>query len=91
MENQLLLKRGVFSGSRKLLSMICWTFCLLIVGRVTSTAQVNANEVQVSGEIRDEKNSIVPGASVVLQGTTKGTTTDANGKFRSQCRTQVPC
>jgi TonB-linked SusC/RagA family outer membrane protein len=81
MENQLLLKRGVFSGSRKLLSMICWTFCLLIVGRVTSTAQVNGNEVQVSGEIRDEKNSIVPGASVVLQGTTKGTTTDANGKF----------
>ncbi|MEO6287997.1 MAG: SusC/RagA family TonB-linked outer membrane protein, partial [Dyadobacter sp.] len=81
MENQILLKQGVFSGSRKFLMLLCWTFCLLIVGRVTSTAQVNADEVHVSGEIRDEKNGIVPGASVVLQGTTKGTTTDANGKF----------
>ena len=44
-------------------------------------AQSATDETLISGEVKDEKSSAIPGASIVLQGTTKGTTTDANGKF----------
>jgi TonB-linked SusC/RagA family outer membrane protein len=37
---------------------------------------------EVSGVVLDEKKSPVAGASVFIQGTSTGTVTDANGKFR---------
>ena len=36
----------------------------------------------VSGKVSDEKGEGLPGVSVVLKGTTKGTTTDVDGGFR---------
>uniref|UniRef100_UPI003B3BE694 SusC/RagA family TonB-linked outer membrane protein n=1 Tax=Spirosoma sp. TaxID=1899569 RepID=UPI003B3BE694 len=36
----------------------------------------------VSGKITDEKGDGLPGVSVVVKGTTRGTTTDANGQFK---------
>lgn len=42
-------------------------------------AQINVN---VTGTVRDAKGGVVPGASVVLKGTTTGTSTDAQGVFR---------
>ncbi|GAB4002953.1 TonB-dependent receptor [Spirosoma daeguense] len=36
----------------------------------------------VSGKITDEKGDGLPGVSVVVKGTTRGTTTDGNGQFR---------
>ncbi|ARS36191.1 SusC/RagA family TonB-linked outer membrane protein [Pontibacter actiniarum] len=40
-----------------------------------------AQEVTVSGRVVDENGSGLPGVTVVLKGTTKGTTTDATGNF----------
>ena len=42
-------------------------------------AQINVN---ITGTVRDAKGSPIPGASVVLKGTTTGTSTDAQGVFR---------
>jgi TonB-linked SusC/RagA family outer membrane protein len=38
-------------------------------------------DVTVTGTVLDEKGDGMPGATVVLKGTTMGTTTDENGKF----------
>ncbi|RAK70657.1 SusC/RagA family TonB-linked outer membrane protein [Hymenobacter edaphi] len=45
----------------------------------TTDAQINVN---ITGTVRDAKGGAVPGASVVLKGTTTGTSTDAQGVFR---------
>ncbi len=39
-------------------------------------------DVAVSGKVSDEKGAGLPGVSVVVKGTTQGTTTDGNGSFR---------
>lgn len=39
-------------------------------------------DVPVSGKVVDEKGTGLPGVSVVIKGTTQGTTTDATGTFR---------
>ena len=36
----------------------------------------------VSGKVTDESNSVLPGVSIILKGTQRGTTTDANGAFK---------
>jgi TonB-linked SusC/RagA family outer membrane protein len=38
-------------------------------------------DVRVSGQINDEKGQGLPGVTVLVQGTTNGVTTDAEGKF----------
>lgn len=45
----------------------------------STDAQINVN---VTGTVRDAKGGPIPGASVVLKGTTTGTSTDAQGVFR---------
>jgi TonB-dependent starch-binding outer membrane protein SusC len=49
-----------------------------------NTAQISAvvtQEVSVSGKIVDEKGVGLPGVTVVLKGTTKGTATGSDGRF----------
>jgi len=36
---------------------------------------------QITGTVRDSTGNTLPGVSVIIKGTTKGTQTDANGKF----------
>lgn len=36
----------------------------------------------VTGSVKDSKGEVIPGVSVVIKGTTLGTTTDANGEFK---------
>lgn len=38
-------------------------------------------EITVSGTVRDERNDPLPGVSILVKGTTRGTATDAEGKF----------
>ncbi len=40
-----------------------------------------AQDRQVSGQILDENSSAMPGVNVLLKGTTRGTTSDTDGKF----------
>jgi len=43
--------------------------------------QAMAQNITVSGSVKNTSGDPVPGASVVIKGTTLGTTTDENGKF----------
>ena len=51
---------------------------LLLLFSVTVTV---AQESQVNGTVVDETGTPIPGVSVLLQGTTRGTTTDLDGKY----------
>jgi TonB family protein len=43
---------------------------------------VSAKNIPVEGTVSDENGKAVKGASVVVKGTTKGTSTDQNGRFK---------
>lgn len=47
-----------------------------------SEQSMDEADVTISGKITDEKGQGLPGASVVITGTTNGTTTDLNGNYR---------
>ncbi|MEX0988217.1 MAG: TonB-dependent receptor [Bacteroidales bacterium] len=53
-------------------------FTLLICATILT---LNAQQRQITGFVQDENGEIVPGATVVLEGTTRGTITDSNGNF----------
>ncbi|RDB03878.1 SusC/RagA family TonB-linked outer membrane protein [Runella aurantiaca] len=46
-----------------------------------ANSQNTVIDITVGGTVTDEKNEGIPGVSVALKNTTRGTTTDANGKF----------
>jgi TonB-dependent SusC/RagA subfamily outer membrane receptor len=48
----------------------------------TSIAAERMTEVVVTGVVRDQANATVPGVSVLVNGTTRGVTTDADGKYK---------
>jgi len=52
-------------------------FCLII-----SFSVVFAQQKSVTGRVTDEANDPVPGATVVVKGTTTGTTTNVDGNFK---------
>ncbi|MCK8490400.1 MULTISPECIES: SusC/RagA family TonB-linked outer membrane protein [Spirosoma] len=57
--------------------------CLILLHIASGVAvSARAAEVPVSGRITDEKGEALPGVSIVLKGTTRGTTTDGNGQFK---------
>lgn len=43
---------------------------------------IQAQDINVSGTVKDATGVTLPGVSVVIQGTTKGTTTDLDGKYK---------
>lgn len=55
-------------------------FLLALLISLPALAQIN--DRPVSGLIADEKGEGLPGVSVVLKGTTRGTTTDGNGRYK---------
>src|SRR5690554_3090500 len=48
---------------------------------VSGTIGVFAQQRQISGKVTDQQGIPMPGVSVVVQGTTTGTVTDADGSF----------
>lgn len=50
-------------------------------GRVGSTVAPATIAFQVSGVVTDEEGQALPGASILVKGSTNGTVTDANGKY----------
>ena len=54
--------------------------CLLLI--TAATNPLWAQTRQIGGTLRDEQGQAMPGANVVIKGTTRGTTTDAVGEFR---------
>jgi TonB-linked SusC/RagA family outer membrane protein len=60
---------------------------LMVVGLqmaaiTTSVAAERASEIVITGLVRDQSNATIPGVSVLVNGTTRGVTTDADGKYK---------
>lgn len=71
------------SAQKRLVSLACalvatMVFCASVVGQA------------VSGTVLDESGSGLPGVSVVVKGTTNGTTTDTKGKFQLEVPGENP-
>ncbi|RYY21302.1 MAG: TonB-dependent receptor [Cytophagaceae bacterium] len=74
-----------YTGPRHRLVMCCLP--VLLAGVVPATARAHAlhpaaiNEWQLTGRVTNEKGEGLPGVTVVLKGTTKGTSSGADGSF----------
>ncbi|AYQ31689.1 TonB-dependent receptor [Runella sp. SP2] len=55
------------------LMMLLWAFV-----SITTMAQ----DITVSGKVQESNGSVLPGVSVLVKGTTRGTQTDADGNFK---------
>ncbi|MFK7749385.1 MAG: von Willebrand factor type A domain-containing protein [Kordia sp.] len=55
------------------------TLCIFLV-----ISQAWAQKIEVSGQITDEAGLPLPGASILIKGTTKGKTADFDGKYKMQ-------
>jgi TonB-linked SusC/RagA family outer membrane protein len=81
MGNQPLLKTRIKAGIN-LLQLLMMTLAVLFAPEaLAQNKSAEVGDTIISGEINDEKDNPVPGASVVLKGSVQGTTTDVNGKF----------
>lgn len=54
---------------------------LILLLMLLGAASLSAQNRTVRGRVTDSNNEAIPGATVVLQGTTTGTTTDVDGNF----------
>src|SRR5436305_14899303 len=54
---------------------------LILLCVLCTTVQLFAQNRTITGKITDERGSAIPQASIIIKGTTSGTTTDANGNF----------
>ena len=52
-----------------------------VIKKSVSESQSQVKLIQVSGKVTDEKGNPIPGATVIIHGTTQGVATDAEGKF----------
>ncbi|WP_234734727.1 SusC/RagA family TonB-linked outer membrane protein [Tellurirhabdus bombi] len=57
---------------------------LLALGtaRPQTSLRVSAQEITVTGTVKGDNGEALPGVSIVLKGTTTGTTSDVNGRYR---------
>jgi iron complex outermembrane receptor protein len=54
---------------------------LLLILTLIFSAGLTAQEIKVSGVVTDNTKEPLPGTSILVKGTTKGTSTDADGKY----------
>jgi TonB-linked SusC/RagA family outer membrane protein len=58
-----------------------YTFMSVLFLLLLSVSNGYAQEVQVKGTVYDETGEPLPGATIIVKGTTNGTTTDLDGKY----------
>lgn len=54
---------------------------LIASNNASRTVTQSPVEITVTGRVTDEQNNPIPGANVIIKGTTLGTSTDSDGKF----------
>jgi TonB-linked SusC/RagA family outer membrane protein len=65
--------KKLYSGARRCLFSVLW---------LAASMGAWAQERTVSGTVKDENGTGMPGVNVLIKGTALGTATDANGQFR---------
>ena len=68
-----------FAESKQKLLFVCIDFLLSIV--LVLFALPLAAQVKVAGKVTDETNLPLPGANILVHGTSKGVTTDLDGNY----------
>ena len=64
------------------LRLQCWRIAIFTVSMLAVfTFSASAQERTITGKVTDEKGEILPGVNVLVQGTTRGTATDAKGMY----------
>lgn len=58
-----------------------YTYLWVVVFLMLSAGSVWAQNVQIRGTVNDETGSPLPGATILVKGTTVGTTTDLDGQY----------
>ena len=58
-----------------------YTYLAVVAMLWLGTGMVQAQDVQVTGTVNDETGAPLPGVSILLKGTTRGTTSDLDGKY----------
>lgn len=58
-----------------------YTYLSVVLMLLFSASFAWAQDVQVSGTVFDETGTPIPGVSILVKGTTRGTTTDLDGKY----------
>ncbi|HEV7379709.1 MAG TPA: carboxypeptidase-like regulatory domain-containing protein, partial [Dyadobacter sp.] len=71
---------------KKVFSGLVIAFTLTGQGRAVQAERIGtlrqlAVDRTIRGVVKDDKGEGLPGVSIVLKGTTRGTSTDVNGKF----------
>ena len=56
----------------------------IIIVFLMATVGLARGQAAVSGVVKDETGSTIPGANIVVKGTTNGITSDSNGAFSIQ-------
>jgi TonB-linked SusC/RagA family outer membrane protein len=54
---------------------------LILLFAISLTVPILAQELQISGNVTDNSGEPLPGANILIEGTTRGTVTDVNGKY----------
>lgn len=58
----------------------------LLMGFMGIFSSLNAQNISVTGKITDEDNNPLPGASVIVKGTSKGVSSDFDGNYQIQAQ-----
>ncbi|MCT4586323.1 MAG: TonB-dependent receptor [Carboxylicivirga sp.] len=58
---------------------------LLILIGLTTVITGYAQNINVNGKVVDENGELLPGATIIIEGTTKGVITDMDGNFQIDC------
>ena len=70
-------------GERKLFLLSCWLLVSLLFAKQQAAAQTGSPLLRISGTVRDAGSARpLPGATVRVRRTGRGTATDAQGNFR---------
>lgn len=66
----------------KIIKAHCVSFiCTLLVTLVLTGAAYGQQEITVTGQVTDENNDPLPGATIAIEGTDQGTSTDMDGMY----------
>ncbi|MDR2037565.1 MAG: TonB-dependent receptor [Bacteroidales bacterium] len=71
------MSKGIY-GKRGTLRKLLYTLCIVCTCTISLFAQ---QEVNLSGVVLDEKDEPLPGASILVKGSTRGVMTDPDGAF----------
>ena len=95
MHKQLLMQSLLVRMGKVSITQLCLTaVCLSFGHNISATAAVlpdngvvtrtdkSAVDRTITGRVTDENNAALPGVSVIIKGTQKGTITDSNGQYR---------